>query len=181
MGDTAEDDRENASTINALISELEDESKQLKGQLVLANAKLCEVQFELQHETSQHKSLQEQNASLEAQLREVLKEKEDLEIELSVAQDGSEDCGIKLNQVQEELERVQEELENFFFVAKDSENQLSRHVETVTMLRSQRKLLIRMVQLYGGIVLRLVAVDGRVTMPALHRQLQPWWKRFNLR
>ena len=100
---------------------------------------------------------------LEKELGEVRGEKEGLEKELTDARQESELLLLQLHQVQEELEH--------YFL----ENQ--RKEEKLHWLRGQRVLLLRMLRLQGHVQQRFLALDGRIAMPSLRRQLMPWWQR----
>ena len=101
--------------------------------------------------------------NLRANLAEVRGEKEGLEKELADARQDSELLLLQLHQVQEELEH--------YFL----ENQ--RKEEKLHWLRGQRVLLLRMLRLQGHVQQRFLALDGRIAMPSLRRQLMPWWQR----
>ena len=89
-------------------------------------------------------------------------EKEGLERELIDAREESELLLLQLHQVQEELE--------YYFL----ENQ--RKEEKLHWLRGQRELLLRMLRLHGRFKQRFLALDGRIALPSLRRQLMPWWQ-----
>jgi chromosome segregation ATPase len=100
---------------------------------------------------------------LERELGEVRGEKEGLERELVDVREESELLLLQLHQVQEELE--------YYFL----ENQ--RKDEKLHWLRGQRQLLLRMLRLQGHVQQRFLALDGRIALPSLRRQLMPWWQR----
>ena len=100
---------------------------------------------------------------LQKELADMRGEKEGLERELIDAREESELLLLQLHQVQEELE--------YYFL----ENQ--RKEEKLHWLRGQRELLLRMLRLHGRFQQRFLALDGRIALPSLHRQLMPWWHR----
>jgi chromosome segregation ATPase len=114
---------------------------------------------------------------LERELGEVRGEKEGLERELGEVRGEKEGLERELVDVREEsellllqLHQVQEELEHYFL-----ENQ--RKDEKLHWLRGQRQLLLRMLRLQGHVQQRFLALDGRIALPSLRRQLMPWWQR----
>ncbi|TVS07216.1 MAG: hypothetical protein EA413_01640, partial [Cyanobium sp. PLM2.Bin73] len=107
---------------------------------------------------------------LAEELRGVKEEKEGLAEELAYSREEAELCLLQLHQVQEELER-------YFLKSRDLENQLIRQAEKLHWLRGQRELLIRMARVQGRKLREFMAVDGRIVLPALKRQCQPWWQR----
>jgi hypothetical protein len=82
---------------------------------------------------------------------------------LANSQEEAELCLLQLHQVQEELER--------YFL------ESCRQAEKLHWLRGQRELMIRMVRLQGRKLRGFMAMDGRIALPALKRQSQPWWQR----
>ncbi|MFM7360951.1 MAG: hypothetical protein ACKO25_03855, partial [Cyanobium sp.] len=107
---------------------------------------------------------------LERELGEVRGEKEGLERELLDAREEEELLLLQLHQVQEELQ--------YYFldnqrILKDS--QLKD--EKLAWLRSQRVVLLLMLRLQARLQERFVALDGRIALPSLRRQLMPWWQR----
>ena len=105
---------------------------------------------------------QAEELSLRENLVDVRGEKEGLERELIDAREESELLLLQLHQVQEELE--------YYFL----ENQ--RKEEKLHWLRGQRELLLRMLRLHGRFKQRFLALDGRIALPSLRRQLMPWWQ-----
>ena len=89
--------------------------------------------------------------------------KEELEKELADVREESELLLLQLHQLQEELE--------YYFL----ENQ--RKDEKLHWLRGQRELLLRMLRVQGRFQQRFLALDGRIALPSLRRQLMPWWQR----
>ncbi|MCP9802607.1 hypothetical protein KBY75_03385 [Cyanobium sp. T1G-Tous] len=100
---------------------------------------------------------------LQKELGDVRGEKEGLQKELIDAREESELLLLQLHQVQEELE--------YYFL----ENQ--RKEEKLHWLRGQREVLLRMLRLHGRFQQRFLALDGRIALPSLRRQLMPWWQR----
>jgi chromosome segregation ATPase len=104
-----------------------------------------------------------EESSIRNSLADLRGEKEGLERELIDAREESELLLLQLHQVQEELE--------YYFL----ENQ--RKDEKLHWLRGQRELLLRMLRLQGRFQQRFMALDGRIALPSLRRQLMPWWLR----
>jgi chromosome segregation ATPase len=124
-------------------------------------------------ETSLRTNLAEvrvEKEGLERELGEVRVEKEGLERELLDAREEEELLLLQLHQVQEELQYYF--LENQRFL-KDSQVK----DEKLAWLRSQRVVLLRMLRLQARLQQRFVALDGRIALPSLRRQLMPWWQR----
>ena len=167
MAKPAIDSDEHMLAINNMISDLEEECQDLKDEADLSVAQLQEVQAQLEEVILGH--------------REVYREKVVLEGELAASRDRAELCGRNLNQVQEELERLQKGLESYILEARSFEFQLSRQDERLTGLRAQRERLIHMIRMQGRLIRHFMAMDARVAMPALKRQVQPWWMRIRLR
>lgn len=107
--------------------------------------------------------LRQAKEGLERELVEVIRGKEGLERELSDSREESELLLLQLHQVQEELEH--------YFL----ENR--RKDQKLHWLRGQRELLRRMLRLQGHVQQRFLALDGRIALPALRRQVMPWWQR----
>jgi uncharacterized protein (DUF3084 family) len=141
----------------------ESESETLHGELRVAKEEKEGLAGEL-------RVVKEEKEGLAGELRVAKEEKEGLAGELRVvkrelanAQEEAELCLLQLHQVQEELE--------YYFL------ETRRQAEKLHWLRGQRELLIRMLRLQGRKLREFMVVDGRIVMPALKRQCQPWWQR----
>ena len=88
---------------------------------------------------------------------------EGLERELADVREESELVLLQLHQVQEQLE--------YYFL----ENQ--RKDEKLLWFREQRELLLSMLRLQGRFQQRFLALNGRIALTSLRRQLMPWWQR----
>ncbi|MCP9778590.1 MULTISPECIES: FkbM family methyltransferase [unclassified Cyanobium] len=122
-------------------------------------------------------SLREEKEGLQKELGEVRGEKEGLQREFGEVRGEKDGLQRELIDAREEsellllqLHQVQEELEYYFL-----ENQ--RKEEKLHGLRGQREVLLRMLRLHGRFQQRFLALDGRIALPSLRRQLMPWWQR----
>ena len=100
---------------------------------------------------------------LEKELTDMRGKKQGLEKELTDARETSEVLLLQFHQMQEELEH--------YFL----ENQ--RKDEKLHWLRDQREQFLRMLRLQGRIQQRFMALDGRIALPSLRRQMMLWWHR----
>lgn len=135
------------------ISYLENQASELKLKAISQEAAMNQLQDNCENLTSLNATLREEVDCLKSQnsnqLSDLQCEKEFLLLQ---------------------LRQVMEELEHYFL-----ENQ--RKDEKLRWLRGQRELLLRMLRLQGRFQQRFLALDGRIALPSLRRQLMPWWQR----
>ena len=151
--------RENLADVRAAKDELERE---------LGDVRVAKDEFE--RELGEGRVEKE---GLEREWGEVRVEKNGLAKDLLDAREEEELLLMQLHQVQEELQYYF--LENQRILKDDQVKD-----EKLAWLRGQRKLLLRMLGLQSRLQQRFMALDGRIALPSMRRQLMPWWQRLRL-
>jgi chromosome segregation ATPase len=165
--------RENLADVRAAKDELERELGDVRVAKDEFERELGEGRVEKEGLERELAVVRMEKEGLERELGEVRVEKNGLAKDLLDAREEEELLLMQLHQVQEELQYYF--LENQRILKDDQVKD-----EKLAWLRGQRKLLLRMLGLQSRLQQRFMALDGRIALPSMRRQLMPWWQRLRL-